>query len=432
MSNMLKKISVFLTLAMILSFVVACGQNGDQTTAPAGDGNGETTTAPADAEEINLEFFQQKRETADIITNIINGFQDVYPNIKIEQNNIPDAGTVLKTRVASNDTPDIFSHWFNSDSRLLIDEGYVRDLTDEPFMSKVDQQYLDFILYEGKNWMVPVSINFVGVFYNKEVFDEYGIEIPRTRQEFYDLCDMLVEAGEQPLMVTDREQWTIGHGGHVVMNNMFDTSEFLDVIHGDKSVRDISGFEDYVEWLEISRNNYVQADFLGTGYEAGLGDFANGNGVMLFQGNWIIPVLRSANPDFEFGVFVFPAETEAATKPHWGIDYTLCLNADPESEAIDEAALKFLDYFVNEGAQTWADQDGSISCIEGIESGLEAYQEVSDMIFAGNAYAGWFSDVWPAGAYDQFNIVQQTYLTTFDKDAFYDELDENFKAFAED
>lgn len=439
MKKMKRIAAALIILVMLAAMFTGCGQTTattDKTNASPGQATAaaEKTAAPsekaaASGGKVKLEFFQQKRETAEIINEIIKGFQADNPDITVEQNNIPDAGTVIKTRVASGDTPDVFSHWFNPDSRLLIDEGYLRDLTNEPFMKKIQKQYLDFSNYKGKNWMVPVSINFVGVYYNKDIFEKNNIQIPTTRAEFYAVCDKLKAAGVQPLQVTDKEQWTIGHGGTVIMENMFDVSKFMDVIHDNLSVKDIPGFSDYADWLEKSRKNYTQADFMGTAYEAGLGDFANGKGAMLMQGNWIIPVLKKANPNFKFGVFPFPAEKAEETKVHWGIDYTLCLSAKPKSDAVGAASLKFLDYFVNKGGQVWADRDGSISCIDGVKSGREEYKAVSDMVFAGKCLAGWFSDNWPAGCYDQFNIAQQNFLNTFDKQAFYKELDKTFKSF---
>jgi raffinose/stachyose/melibiose transport system substrate-binding protein len=418
-----KKILTTLGILMILVFLfTSCGQfTGSDADA---DKSGKVIKS---GQKIELEFFQQKREVADIISQIIEDFEDEHPDITIEQNNIPDAGTVLKSRVASGDVPDILSHWFNPDSRLLIDEGYLRDLTNEPFMAKILPEYLEFIEYKGKYWMVPVSINFVGVFYNVDIFNEHDIKVPTTLSDLYATFDQLKAAGIQPLMVTDKEQWTIGHAGTVVMENMFDVTKFLDVIHGDLSVRDIDGFSNYIDWLEKTRKEYTQPDYLGTAYEAGLGDFANGKAAMLIQGNWIIPILKKANPDFNFGIFPFPAEKMDDTTIHWGIDYTICLNSKPESDIKDEAALKFIEYFINSGAQTWADMDGSISCIEGVKSGLPEYSMVTDLIFSGNTMSGWFTDTWPAGAYDQFNIVQQEFINNFDVDSFYQSLDETLK-----
>ncbi|MDR2746141.1 MAG: extracellular solute-binding protein [Treponema sp.] len=387
----------------------------------------EGSSAPASGGKIKIEFFQQKRETVEIVDKIIAEFTAQNPNITVEQNNVPDAASILKTRIAADDAPDVFSGWNNPDARLLIDEGYVKDLTNEPVMNRVEDQFKDFILYKGRQWAVPISINFVGVFYNKDYFEQNGLSIPRTRAEFYALCDAVKKLGGQPLQVTDKEQWTIGHGNTIVAENMYDPALILEVIHGGRSVKDIPGFADYADWLERSRKNWTQADYLGTAYEAGLGDFANGKGAMLFQGNWIIPVLIKANPNFNYGVFPFPAAKAEDTKVHWGIDHVIMQRAEPRSAAHGDAAAKFVDFFFDRGVQIWADLDGSVSCVKGVKSGLPQYQPITDMIQAGRTYSGWFTDDWPAGCYDQYNIVQQNFLTSFNKEAFYKEMDTELK-----
>ncbi|MDD3242265.1 MAG: extracellular solute-binding protein [Eubacteriales bacterium] len=420
-------------LAGLLSGVLAvgglagCARTQPQATPAPGTTAG---TPSADTQKkVTVEFFQQKREVVDIIDQIIAAFTAQNPNITIEQNNIPDSGTVLKTRCASGDVPDLFSSWFNADGKLLIDEGYVRDITGEAFMEKVEEPYKEFTRYKDANYMLPVSLNFVGVFYNKKIFEEKQVEIPTTLEQFYQVCDKLKADGVQPLQVTDKEQWTLGHAGTTVMENLMDTDQILEVINGDLSVKDIPGMDKYADFLEKTRKEYVQSDYLGTGYEAGLGDFANGTGAMLIQGNWIIPVLRKANPGFAFGVFPFPAEKAEDTKPHWGIDYALCLSAQPKDAAKGDAAVQFLNYFVDKGAQTWADEDGSLSCIKGVNSGLPEYAAITEKIQAGQAIAGPMDSDWPAGLYDQFVIVKQNFLTTWAREAFYKELDQTFKDF---
>ncbi|MDR0641123.1 MAG: hypothetical protein LBG07_01535 [Treponema sp.] len=115
------------------------------------------------------------------------------------------------------------------------------------------------------------------------------------------------------------------------------------------------------------------------------------------------------------------------TKVHWGIDHVIMLRAEPRSAAHGDAAGKFVNFFFDRGVQIWADLDGSVSCIKGVKSGLPQYQPVTSMIQAGRTYAGWFTDDWPAGCYDQYNIVQQNFLTNFNKEAFYKEMDAELK-----
>ncbi|MDR0640958.1 MAG: ABC transporter substrate-binding protein [Treponema sp.] len=179
---MIKRLFILVAFFAVL-FLAGCSKKDERSSAAASDG------------KIKIDFFQQKRETVEIVDKIIAEFMAQKPNITVEQNNVPDAGSILKTRITANDAPDVFFGWNNADARLLIDEGYVKDLIGEPVMDRVEDQFKDFIRYKGKQWAVPISINFVGVFYNKDYFEQNSLSIPQTRAEFYALCDAIKKLG---------------------------------------------------------------------------------------------------------------------------------------------------------------------------------------------------------------------------------------------
>jgi len=380
---------------------------------------------------VKIEFFQQKSEAVQIVDAIIAEFEKANPGIKVEQVNVPDSDSVLKNRFAANDAPDVFSGWFNPEGFLLIDEGYVKDLTGTPYIERVAKQYRDKMVYKGKSWMVPISIWFSGVYYNKDTFSKQGITtLPSTLDEFYALCDRLKAAGVQAIEVSDKDPHTIAQSTNNFAVNMFDVRKYMDVVSGKlNSVADIPGFLDYAAFLKRSRQNWAQKDYLGTGYEASLGDFANGKGAMLFQGNWVIPVLRKANPNFNYGLFPIPAAKASSTLVHWGNDYSLMVRKTPRSAAHEEAALKFLDFFTTRGAQIWADMDGSVSCIDGVKSGLEEYKSITDLLAKGQVADLGFPDAWPVGLFQDYFIVLQQYLSTFDEKALVKDLDAAFKSY---
>ena len=38
------------------------------------------------------------------------------------------------------------------------------------------------------------------MYYNKDMFEEYGLEVPTTRDEFFKVCDTFMEAGIYPMV----------------------------------------------------------------------------------------------------------------------------------------------------------------------------------------------------------------------------------------
>ena len=58
------------------------------------------------AKQVELEFFLLKPEVESVMNEIISDFMTEYPDIKVTQTAVADAGTVLLTRIATYDMPD--------------------------------------------------------------------------------------------------------------------------------------------------------------------------------------------------------------------------------------------------------------------------------------------------------------------------------------
>lgn len=148
---MKKILSAVLVAAMALSFA-ACGSTPSESQTPA---SGSASTGSG--ETVTLEFFQMKDEGTDYYAELIAAFEEQYPNIKIEYTNVPDAETVIMTRMASNQVPDVFTHYaLDPTFREQIKAGYVMDLTGEPMLENVDENILEMSLVDGKAYSVPV------------------------------------------------------------------------------------------------------------------------------------------------------------------------------------------------------------------------------------------------------------------------------------
>lgn len=152
---------------------------------------------------LTIEFFQQKSEEAAQVgyQEIIDKFNEENPDIKIEMNTVPDAPTVLTSRVASGDIPVIFTDFPTQvQFRQKVANGYIQDLSDQEFLQNVEQSALDMTQQEdGKYYALPFSRNYMGVWYNIDMFEEYGLEIPTTWDDFVAVCETLKENGITPM-----------------------------------------------------------------------------------------------------------------------------------------------------------------------------------------------------------------------------------------
>ena len=120
---------------------------------------------------VEIEFFQRKREVVDLFDEIIAKFEAANPGIKVEQIHVSDHDQVLQSRLASNDVPDVLTHWPNkADYVQAALDGFYLEITNDPVADGALPGVIDSIKIDGgKNFAVPVSVNTQGIFYNKDL-----------------------------------------------------------------------------------------------------------------------------------------------------------------------------------------------------------------------------------------------------------------------
>lgn len=380
-----------------------------------------------ETETVHLEFFNVKPEIVEIMDTLIEKFEAENPGIDIEQTQVPDATTVLQTRAATNSLPDILTY-YATDPRFkeMAKNGMLADLTEEDIFSTIDPEMLADTLYEGKSYILPISMNAAGVFYNVQIFAENGIEVPTTYEELIAVCQKLQEAGITPFVMHNMD-WQASTLWSMLALNCVDRYDLANtaIYNGEATIADYPGFAKSAEqFLEL--NTYAQEDTLGTNYDQALDAFANGEAAMLIQGIWIIPSVKSLNPDFEFSSFPLPASEGDQMRIAYQNDLGLCISS---TCADKEAALKFLQFMAREdNAQYYADLDGSASYITGVVSAVTESKPILSCFDNADNIGLWPDQQWQTGVSDYVSSATQQLLIDQDVDAFLDTLQSLFVA----
>lgn len=346
--------AVTLCLAMVSTFAVGCGQKNETDS-----GKSEEKSSG----KVEIEFVQVKREAAESYTKVIEAFEKENPDIVIKQNVVPDAQEVLMTRASSDSLPDMMNHW-PTDAQFVQfeDEGLLLDLSEKDYMKNIDSKYLDAVkAKDGKNYIAPYNVNFMGVYYNKDKFEEAGYTMPTKWDELIALAEEIKAKGETPFILPNKDSWTVSNlwsnieardlGSH--------EDEFEKMKAGEESFETIPEYKSSVEKM-IQLLDYANEDSLALGYDQAINDFANGEGWMFLQGSWTLPSFLSANPDFNVEFTILPNDNGKPIATQ-AVDTGFCVNAkvadEPEKmEAID----KFLSFALSaEGAQIYTDNDKS-------------------------------------------------------------------------
>ena len=384
----MKKILACLIAGLLaLSSLSAC--SGSQSTGDASkpdESQSQGGEEGGDGEVVELEFIQQKREAVETFDAVIAKFGESHKNIKVTQNNVADAGQVLMSRAASNTLPDLMTHW-PSDATFVTfcKEGRIIDITNEDFAKGMNPAYADPIKVDGKLYCVPVALNFMGVWYNVDKFEEAGYKVPKTWDDMIKIAEDIKSKGEVAFVLPDKDTWTIDQ----CMSNIYSkslgdltTQEIYDEVGTtDKTFADYPVLVDAAEKM-IQLREYSDGDTLSLGYDSATSAFATGTGYMFLQGSWVYASLKGSNPDGNFAMFPVPND-DGNPKQTMGVDLAI---AGTTNSKYPDQVKEFLAYMGSvEGAQLYSDLDGSPSCVDGVEPKLDYAKAVIDQFNSNGA-----------------------------------------------
>ena len=164
------------------------------------------------------------------------------PNVKIEIQAIENDAfkPKLTTVTQSGDAPDIFQTWGGGVLAQQAEVGLVKDLTNDvsSWFGNFQEVIAETYKADGKIYAVPYDAGMVGIWYNKKLFKEAGIEeVPETWSEFIDAVKKLKAANITPIALAGGESWT----AHFYWAYLVLRIGGLDALKQAEQTRDFSG-----------------------------------------------------------------------------------------------------------------------------------------------------------------------------------------------
>lgn len=175
-----------------------------------------SSTKEDDSGKIVLKFLQKwpQPEYAPYFEEVVKDFESKNPNIKIKMEAIADEPIKDKLRVVlgGNDVPDIMFSWSGEFARKFVRADAALDLTpylneDAAWKSSFIPASLQPFTSDGKNYGIPLRFNGKFFVYNKEIFDKYQLDAPKSYDEFLQVLDTLKQGGETPIILGNESPW---------------------------------------------------------------------------------------------------------------------------------------------------------------------------------------------------------------------------------
>ena len=275
---------------------------------------------------------------------IIPAFEAKHPGIKV--NFSPSApaeyNAVLNSKLDAGSAGDLITCRPFDASLALYENGHLTDLSDLEAMGNFsDVAKSAWQTDDGSaSFCVPMASVIHGFIYNKDAFNELGIEAPTTEAEFFAALDKFKEDGTYiPMAMGTNDQWeaaTMGYN-NIGPNYWKGEEGRLALIKGEQKLTD-------PQWVAPYATLAKWAPYLGDGYEAqtypdSQNLFTLGRAAVYPAGSWEISGFNT-QADFEMGAFKPPVQNAGDTcyiSDH--TDIGIGMNAASENQ---EAARTFL------------------------------------------------------------------------------------------
>lgn len=235
---------------------------------------------------------------------------------------------------------------------------------------------------EGDIWGVSAESEIVGFFYNRSIFEEHGLSVPTTFEEFETLNGTLREAGVEPIAFGTLDRWQAIHV-FGELQATYSTREYLDDLiyrRNDASFEDQSMLDAATKMVEWNDNGFFMDGYEGVNGDDAIPLFTGGMSAMLLQGSWAAGAVAEGLGG-DAGFFLMPPHEAEGTVLHVGgvgIPYSITTNAeDPD------LAAELINSFVTEDAFGMFVEAGILPAGE-IPADL-----IEEGTLSGDLYANW-------------------------------------------
>jgi raffinose/stachyose/melibiose transport system substrate-binding protein len=344
------------------------------TQAPA------ATEAPAEKVTVTWWHITTKDPGLTDWQKMADDYMAAHPNVNIEITVLENEAfkTKLTTVMQSGDPPDIFQSWGGGAFNQQVEAGLLKDITadleaDAAWKDSFAPGALGVYSYQGKNYGVPWDMGMVGFWYNKDLFEQAGIDAPpATWTEFLEDVQTLKDAGITPISIGEGDKWPGMHYWNYLATRLCGQAGFDAAMARTGSFADPCFVEAGTKLQELVALEPFQEGFLGAVHDDMQAAFGNGKAAMELSGQWA-PSTQAANSADQKGVqnlglFGFP-EVEGGAGAGTdvvggGNGFAIGKNAEPE-------AIDFVKYLTSVENQTIIAANGSgIPVVKGAEKGL--------------------------------------------------------------
>lgn len=306
----------FLICVALLSS--ACSQDiarPGQDSVNSAEGAEDNKVDPGISEEVNLSLWIGYPEFDGWLDNVSKAYMEKHPNVKIEATsyNLRDVETKISTALPAGSGPDIVS----------IDPTFFLRFIQGGYARKAPQEVIDFVKSDSFDstiqsfcmddevvYGVPTLISAGGIYYNKDMWAEAGLnetDAPKSFEDIRELARKLAKFDEKGNLVrsgislrltgggsglAEKFWYWLMQEGHSIVKEVSE-GKFIPDYCNEAGLRTMKLYVDIV-WGDKTCNADIGSD--SAGFEAE-------QTAMFIREHWVIPDIAKNAPTLNYGVF---------------------------------------------------------------------------------------------------------------------------------
>ncbi len=328
---------------------------GAPTEVPAGPTAAPPTAAP---EPVTLQvwYLSGSPEEIQLVEGLAAKYGEQHPGVTVEVSayGFDDMNKTLKLALDSGTGPDVAYCSPGGATHLAYAKaGHLVDLTqiaqDRGWTTSHPADAVAYWQKElgGPIYGVPYDVTTVGVYYNKDLFNELGLKPAQTWEEFETLLVTLKEKGQVPLAASATDGWPLDHYFMALthVTTPIEKLEALNYVKPGVSYTD-DGFVQAAtilkDWIDTG---YLNENFLASSADDQANLFTGGKAAMTIAGTWNNFAFNSG-ASFKVGFFALPRVDE-------GLPWASMLTPNnvwvvSKYSQHQDAAIDFVDYMLGE------------------------------------------------------------------------------------
>lgn len=363
----------------LLGTVAACAPSSGAGDASANGGG--SASANSGGGDVSLTVWGWRPEDTAAYTKIFDAYHQSHPNVTVEYKpyKSTEYNTILSTGLSQAGGPDVMMLRAYGALQPLVEAGDLVPLDDKvDALKSFPKEALGGATgkKDGKVYGVPTAMQTFQILYNKKIFADNGLSVPKTWDDLLATAKKLKDKGITPFAASGKDSWLLPLYDDTFGATRYGGPDFEQaVLSGKKDFTD----PNYVAALKIlgDLKPYFPDGMLGMGESDVQTLFATGKAAMIPEGSFAVGPITKIKSDIDLGAFPAPPAPDAVVDHPLAVgwvDMSFGVNAKSTHQ---QQALDLVKWMATKDfGQMYTDEVKQISLVPGTEPSVPVLKDM--------------------------------------------------------